>query len=234
MQNNEDAFIRETLVMSPLEMLAHCCRTYPGKVAFGTSLGAEDQVLTDMIAKAGLDLLFFTLDTGRHFQETFDIMDITEKKYGIRIHLFFPNPEEVEEMVAEKGINLFYSSVENRKRCCQVRKINPLSRALAGKSIWISGLRREQSVTRQLVNGIEWDENHHLYKLNPLSDWTELQVWNYLKEHHVPYNGLHDKGFPSIGCQPCTRAIQPGEETRAGRWWWELPEYKECGLHHHD
>jgi len=213
------------------EVLAYFAEKYKGKIAFSTSLGAEDQALTDMICKIDPSVMIFTLDTGRLFQETYDLLNITEKKYRIKIHLYFPDATRVEEMVREKGINLFYESVENRKICCQIRKIEPLRRALTGMKIWVSGLRKEQSITRHEFELIEWDESHQIIKLLPLVDWTESQVWEYLKEKKIPYNELHDKGFPSIGCLPCTRAVKPGESLRSGRWWWELPENKECGLH---
>ena len=216
---------------STLKILAYFAEKYKGEIAFSTSLGAEDQVLTDMIYKIHPLVRIFTLDTGRLFQETYNLLNITEKKYGIKIQLYFPSAARVEEMVKDKGINLFYESVENRQLCCQIRKIEPLRRALNGMKIWISGVRKEQSVTRQEFELIDWDESHKVIKLLPLVDWTESQVWDYLKEKKIPYNELHDKGFPSIGCLPCTRAIKPGESLRSGRWWWELPENKECGLH---
>ena len=206
-------------------------KLHPGKVAFATSLGAEDQILTDMIMKIDKSVHFFTLDTGRLFQESYDLLDITEKKYGCKIRIFFPEALNVEEMVQEKGINLFYESVENRKLCCHIRKIESLSRALSEMSVWITGLRKDQSITRQKFEMIEWDETFNVIKVNPLINWSNDQVWDYIKEHKLPYNELHDKGYPSIGCQPCTRAIQPGADIRDGRWWWELPENKERGLH---
>jgi len=216
---------------STLKILAYFAEKYKGEIAFSTSLGAEDQVLTDMIYKIHPLVRIFTLDTGRLFQETYNLLNITEKKYGIKIQLYFPSAARVEEMVKDKGINLFYESVENRQLCCQIRKIEPLRRALNGMKIWISGVRKEQSVTRQEFELIDWDESHKVIKLLPLVDWTESQVWDYLKEKKIPYNELHDKGFPSIGCLPCTRAIKPGESLRSGRWWCELPENIECGLH---
>ena len=205
--------------------------SYPGQIAFGTSLGAEDQVLTEMIRNINTTVNFFTLDTGRLFQETYDLLDITEKKYGFKIRVFFPDASLIEEMVEKNGINLFYESVEKRKLCCNLRKIEPLRRALSGMKVWITGLRKDQSVTRQNSEMIEWDETFGVIKVNPLIDWTSNQVWDFIREFNIPYNELHDKGFPSIGCQPCTRAVQPGENVRAGRWWWETPENRECGLH---
>jgi phosphoadenosine phosphosulfate reductase len=151
--------------------------------------------------------------------------------YGIKIEVFFPDYHEVQRMVREEGINLFYNSVESRHRCCQIRKLEPLKRAFQGLDVWICGLRREQSITRQDMQVVEWDEMHQLIKVNPLISWTEQQVWDYIKMHSVPYNKLHDRGYPSIGCEPCTRAVQPGEDVRSGRWWWESPDHRECGLH---
>lgn len=204
---------------------------FSGKVAFSTSLGVEDQVIIHMIAGIDKSAGIFTLDTGRVFPETYDLMDITAKKYDLTIRVMFPDASKVEEMVNAKGINLFYESIENRKLCCYIRKIEPLKRAFKGLDAWICGLRREQSVTRKNLQLVEWDEVNELIKVNPLIDWTEEQVWDFIKLHNVPYNKLHDNGFPSIGCQPCTRAIIPGEDVRAGRWWWENPETRECGLH---
>jgi len=217
--------------VAPLEVLSFFSSRYKGKISFSTSLGAEDQVLTDMIMRVDPLIKIFTLDTGRLFQETYDLINITAKKYGIKIHLYFPDAERVESMVEEKGINLFYESIENRKLCCHIRKIEPLKRALEGTKIWISGVRKEQSVTRQEFDLVEWDESRQVIKLSPLIEWTESQVWEYLNKNKIPCNELHSKGFSSIGCQPCTRAIKPGESVRSGRWWWELPENKECGLH---
>lgn len=204
------------------------------KVALASSLGAEDQVLTDMLLKIQPRAVIFTLDTGRLPQETLDCMEETEKKYNFKYSIYRPDIQTVEKMITEKGKDLFYESVENRKLCCQVRKIEPLKRALKGLKAWICGLRREQAVTRTDLNTVEWDENNSLYKLNPLSSWTEEQSWEYLRRNQVPYNKLHDQGYPSIGCAPCTRAIKPGEDIRAGRWWWESPDKKECGLHFKD
>jgi len=213
------------------EVLQWFLKEFDGKVAFSTSLGVEDQVITHMIAGIDKSAGIFTLDTGRVFPETYDLMDITAKKYDLTIRVMFPDASKVEEMVNAKGINLFYESIENRKLCCNIRKIEPLKRAFKGLDAWICGLRREQSVTRKDLQLVEWDEMNGLIKVNPLIDWTEEQVWDFIKLHNVPYNKLHDQGFPSIGCQPCTRAILPGEDVRAGRWWWENPETRECGLH---
>jgi len=194
-------------------------------------MGAEDQVITDMLVKINPSIDIFTLDTGRIFPETYELIEQTNKKYNIKIKPYFPDYKEVEKMVTDKGVNLFYDSVENRKMCCHIRKIEPLKRAFEGRKAWISGLRREQSITRKNVRLIEWDDANGLVKINPVIEWSEEDVWDYITVNQVPYHKLHDKGFPSIGCQPCTRAVKPGEDVRAGRWWWENPEHKECGLH---
>ena len=213
------------------EVLAFFLGKFKNKIALASSLGAEDQVLTRMIANIEPSTRIFTLDTGRVFPETYDVMARTNEKYGIKLKVYFPAAHSVEKMVNEKGINLFYESIENRKLCCGIRKVEPLKRAFKDLDVWICGLRKDQSVTRFFTKTVEWDESNGLIKINPLLSWTEKQVWAYIKEYDVPYNELHDKGFPSIGCQPCTRAIKPGEDVRAGRWWWETPEQKECGLH---
>jgi len=173
------------------------------------------------------------LNTGG-FPETIDLIDKTNKLYDINISVFFPESPLVEKMVNSKGINLFYESIENREECCHIRKIIPMKRALKGVKAWVSGLRSEQSVTRQGLSIVSWDEKFGLVKINPLLDWTETQLWDFIKAHDIPYNELHDKGYPSIGCQPCTRAIGPEDDVRSGRWWWEMPENKECGLHKRD
>lgn len=203
------------------------------RIALSSSLGAEDQVLTDIIASSGTDHRIFTLDTGRLPVETYDTIDETNKKYGIKIEVYFPDYISVQEMVNTKGINLFYESAENRKLCCGIRKVEPLGRVLKTIDVWVTGLRKEQSATRSDIELIEWDNANRIMKLNPLKDWSEKEVWDYIKSHNVPYNKLHDKNYPSIGCAPCTRAIEPGEDIRAGRWWWEL-DAKECGLHFQD
>lgn len=217
---------------SAQEVLSFFINEYVGKLALGSSLGAEDQVLTDMIARIDTSTKIFTLDTGRVFPETYQTLQETNEKYGINVEVYFPNSEKVERMVNEKGINLFYNNVENRKTCCHIRKIEPLKRAMMDVDVWVTGIRREQSVTRILTEVVELDHINNKIKINPLLDWTEEDLWEYIRENEVPYNKLHDKGFPSIGCEPCTRAIKEGEDVRAGRWWWEAPEQKECGLHH--
>ncbi len=218
---------------TPTEAMAWFLKEFGTKIALSNSMGAEDQVLTDMICKIDKSARIFTLDTGRICTTgTYDLIDRTNKKrYGIQIQVYFPEAAQVEDMVQKKGINLFYDSIENRKECCHIRKIEPLKRAFKGLDVWICGLRREQSVTRTEVDMVEWDENNGLIKFNPIIKWSEEQMWNYIKENKVPYNRLHDQGFPSIGCQPCTRAVEKGEDVRAGRWWLEDAESKECGLH---
>ena len=214
-----------------LQILDYFLKTYDTNIAFASSLGAEDQVITEMMAGINPNARIFTLDTGRTFPESYELIEKTNARYKINIQIFFPEREQVEKMVNKNGVNLFYESIENRKQCCHIRKIEPLKRALQGLEVWISGLRRSQSVTRTDIKIVEWDQGNGLIKINPLINWTEKQVWDYIKEKNIPYNKLHDKGFPSIGCQPCTRAIEPGEDVRAGRWWWEHPDHKECGLH---
>jgi phosphoadenosine phosphosulfate reductase len=198
---------------------------------FASSLGAEDQVLTDLIVKSGLPITIFSLDTGRLPTETYDLIADVEKHYGIKLKLYYPKNEAVEQYVRVNGINGFYDSVEQRKGCCHARKVEPLQRALAGNKAWVTGLRAQQATTRAGLPVREWDAGNGLEKFNPLTDWTEKEVWAYIRLHGVPYNALHDKHYPSIGCGPCTRAIAAGEDVRAGRWWWENPESKECGLH---
>lgn len=199
--------------------------------AFANSLGAEDMVLTDLIVKAGLPIEIFSLDTGRLPLETYDLMAAVDSHYGLKLKIYFPQAEEVESYVRNHGINAFYESVTLRKACCYARKVEPLKRALAGKRAWITGMRAEQAATRGNLATREYDEGNGLEKFNPLADWSEKEVWTYIKQHGVPYNALHDKFYPSIGCAPCTRAISLGEDVRSGRWWWENPESKECGLH---
>lgn len=214
------------------EILTFFLKEFKGKITFASSLGLEDQILTHLIAGIDPTVKIFTLDTGRLFPETYDLIERTNSRYNIKMEVYFPAAKKVEKMVHEKGVNLFYESVENRKECCYIRKIEPLHRALEGHEMWITGLRREQSVTRNNMTLVERDDNNHgRLKINPLIDWTANEVWDTINNFNIPYNKLHDQGFPSIGCQPCTRAIEPDEELRAGRWWWEMPEHKECGLH---
>ena len=215
----------------PKEIISYFINFFGDKIALSSSLGAEDQVLTEMVVNINPETEIFTLDTARLFPETYDLIDRTSKKYEIKIKVYFPDHDEVEEMVNTKGINLFYDSIENRKECCRIRKLDPLKRAFSGLDAWICGLRADQSVTRKDLEVVEWDENNGLVKINPLAFWSEKQVWDYINTNGIPYNPLHDKGYPSIGCLPCTRAVMDGEDIRAGRWWWENPDTKECGLH---
>lgn len=212
-------------------VLRYAVRRFGHRVALATSLGAEDQVLTHMIAGMDPAPAIFTLDTGRLPEETCELIEATRRRYGLAIEVLFPDREDVEALVNEAGPNCFRRSLELRKRCCHVRKVLPLRRKLASLDAWITGLRREQAPTRAGLPVAEWDEPNGLVKFNPLADWTAEGVWDYVREHNVPYNALHDRGYPSIGCAPCTRAVEPDEDIRAGRWWWESPEHKECGLH---
>ena len=201
------------------------------RIILSSSLSLEDQVITDMLLHHEKDVRILVLDTGRNFQETYDVMQATMDRYSIRYEVYSPEASEIEELIKENGPNLFYKSIENRKLCCEIRKIRPLKRALSNVDAWITGLRREQSVTRTLVEPIEWDENFGIFKINPLYSWDMKRVKEYIKENEIPYNTLSDRGYLSIGCAPCTRAVLEGEDERAGRWWWETPEKRECGLH---
>jgi phosphoadenosine phosphosulfate reductase len=200
-------------------------------VCFANSLGAEDMVLTDIIAKHQIDISMFSLDTGRLPQATYDLMQQVSDHYSLPLKVYFPDSKAVEEYVAQNGVNGFYNSVESRKSCCFVRKVEPLRRALRGKKAWVTGMRRDQAVTRGTLEVSAYDSDQGLQKFNPLLDWTNKEVWTYIRQHDVPYNKLHDQFYPSLGCAPCTRSITAGEDIRAGRWWWENPEDKECGLH---
>ena len=227
--NTSDLELR-LATLSAVEGLALIAELFQGKVVFSTSLGQEDQVITQLIASQNLPIEIFSLDTGRLFPETLELISRTESKYKTRIKVYYPDTSSVEKLVSEIGINGFYESVENRKSCCYVRKVEPLKRALAGNQVWVTGLRAEQSANRGGMKRLEWDEANQIFKYNPLLDWTFDQMIAYINEHQIPYNPLHDQGFISIGCAPCTRAIFPGEDARAGRWWWEDSK-KECGLH---
>ena len=215
------------------ELLEWTLKTFHPRVALACSFQAEESVLIDMMHRLqGSNFRIFTLDTGRLNQETYDCMDAIRERYGVGVEVFFPDAARVESMAREHGLNLFYKSVEFRKMCCGIRKVEPLNRALSDLDAWMTGLRREQAVTRADVRKVEVDKDHGgIIKINPLVEWSHGQVWNYIRDNNLPYNKLHDHGYPSIGCAPCTRAIQPGEDIRAGRWWWENPETKECGLH---
>jgi phosphoadenosine phosphosulfate reductase len=214
-----------------LERIQFIAHYFAGeKMVFSTSFGQEDQAITHAIASTNSPIEIFTLDTGRQFQESYELMDLTVKKYSLSLKTYFPSTPAVEKMVEEKGFNSFYTSVQNRKECCFVRKMEPLSRAISGAKVWITGLRAEQSENRADMPILEWDESRQLFKINPLIDWSFEALEKYLVEHKIPQNPLHKKGFVSIGCAPCTRAIAEGEHPRAGRWWWENSQ-KECGLH---
>ncbi len=212
------------------EALIALRQRFSGRIAFSTSLGLEDQVITDAIFRNNLDIDVFTLDTGRNFKETYDTLDATVKKYAKPIRAFYPQTLAIEHYVTVKGINAIYESVENRKECCHIRKIEPLNRALQGAQVWVTGVRAAQSEFRANMKLFEWDEQRQLLKFNPLLSATTAQLWGYVRHHDIPYNKLHGEGFPSIGCSPCTRAITVGEDERAGRWWWES-DIQECGLH---
>jgi len=207
---------------------------YPGQVTFSSSFSFEDQVITHEILSNGLPVKIFTLDTGRQFAETYSVWNSTNEKYQTTIKAYYPDHHALQEFIEAKGPNSFYESVDNRKQCCFIRKVEPLKRALAGNAIWITGLRAEHSPDRTNLPVIEWDEANQVIKFHPLLHWTTEEVRQYIDRNHVPYNPLHDKGFVSIGCAPCTRAIKPGEDFRAGRWWWEDASKKECGLHVHE
>lgn len=201
------------------------------RAAFASSFGAEDVVVTDLLLRARSDARIFMLDTGRLHEETHDVVQRIRDRYGIAIETYFPDRDAVEHLVREKGPFSFRRSVASRKECCGIRKVAPLAAALGGLDLWMTGLRRGQSVTRAAVRKLEWDEAFGLLKLNPIADWSEERVWDYIRANDLPYNALHDRGFPSVGCAPCTRAVGPGEDIRSGRWWWESPEHRECGLH---
>lgn len=223
----------EMELKSAEELLEWAMDYFAPRVALASSFGAEDVVLIHLMCGINrANAKIFTLDTGRLNQETYDLIDEIQKKYGIRVETFFPESSDVEQMVRSKGMNLMYDSIENRKLCCNVRKVKPLERALKDLDCWITGIRREQSITRNRIQKVEIDTMHNnMLKINPLADWKSDQIWKFIKENDIPYNKLHDIGYSSIGCAPCTRAVQPGEDPRAGRWWWEVSSNKECGLH---
>lgn len=213
-----------------VEVLRQAVRDF-SPVCFASSLGAEDMVLTDLIDKHGLDIEVFSLDTGRLPQETYTLMQAVSERYTTPLKVYFPDPTSVERYVTENGVNGFYGSVEARKACCFARKVEPLRRALKGRGAWITGLRRDQAVTRGSLEVSSFDADFGLQKFNPLLEWSHKEVWAYIRQNDVPYNKLHDQFYPSLGCAPCTRSVTPGEDIRAGRWWWENPDSKECGLH---
>ncbi|MCF6331504.1 MAG: phosphoadenylyl-sulfate reductase [Sulfurimonas sp.] len=213
------------------EILKYFFEKYGNKVALSSSFGVEDQVLTHMMLSLDKKMNIFTLDTARLHPQTYSVMDATNLKYGVKVNVFFPDTDDVEKLYQSQGINGFYESIQNRKACCFTRKIKPLQRALSSLDVWITGLRASQSITRQNLSLIEYDEVNKVIKVNPLLHWSEDEIWDFIKKYKVPYNSLHDEGFPSIGCAPCTRAVESGADVRSGRWWWENPEHKECGLH---
>lgn len=217
---------------STILLLQWALKTFKERIVLASSFGAEDMALMDILVKLNHDIRVFTLDTGRLNEETYEVMDTVRRKYAITIESYFPKPETVESLERSKGFYSFRESLENRKECCGVRKVEPLQRALRNTDAWITGLRRSQGALRVDIRKIEQDEAHPgLYKINPLADWSEEDVWGYIKKNDVPYNRLHDAGYRSIGCAPCTRAVKPDEDVRSGRWWWENPDHKECGIH---
>lgn len=217
--------------LSTIDKLKFLADQYAGRIIFSTSFGWEDQAVTHLIFANNIPIKVFTLETGRLFPETYYVWNRTLEIYNKPIHAYYPQNELLQDMVNTKGPSSFYESVENRKECCYIRKIEPLKRALKGNEIWITGIRADQSANREDMHDLEWDESNQLIKFHPIFDWTLDDVKTYIKENNIVYNTLHDKGFPSIGCAPCTRAVQPGEDFRAGRWWWEDQSKKECGLH---
>ncbi|HVK96517.1 MAG TPA: phosphoadenylyl-sulfate reductase [Flavisolibacter sp.] len=233
--NNEDSFLslQQQLAEAPIpEALNILYDIYPGRLTFSTSFGLEDQVITDIISKS-VPVSIFTLDTGRLFPETYTTWSGTLERYNLLIKAYYPEEDQLQAFISEEGPNSFYQSVDLRKRCCFIRKVVPLKKALKGHAVWITGLRAEHSPNRNEMQVIEWDDANEIIKYNPLLHWNTEEVRNYINKHHVPYNSLHDRGFVSIGCAPCTRAIREGEDFRAGRWWWEDQSKKECGLHVH-
>ena len=229
---NEINKIQELLKnKSPEESLTILAKEFSGKVVFSTSLGYEDQVITHFIFSNNLPIEVFTLDTGRLFNETYSVLSSTLERYKKEIKVMYPQTNELEKLVTTKGPNSFYESTDNRKECCYIRKVEPLKRALKGNHIWITGIRADQSGNRQDMPALEWDESNQIIKFHPILNWNLTEVKDYIHKNNIPYNSLHDKGFVSIGCAPCTRAIKDGEDFRAGRWWWEQNDKKECGLH---
>ncbi|GAB4340925.1 MAG: phosphoadenylyl-sulfate reductase [Flammeovirgaceae bacterium] len=224
--------LKQSLVgKNEVESLAFLAEKFKDKIVFSTSFGLEDQVITHLIYRNQLPIKIFSLETGRLFEETIETWHKTEKFYGQKIEAYLPEQNLVEELVAKKGLYSFYESVENRKECCYIRKVIPLKKALSGNKLWVTGIRSEQSDNRKDMSNLEWDSGNQIIKFHPIFDWTWEKVRFFAEENQIPYNPLHDKGFPSIGCQPCTRAIRAGEDFRAGRWWWEQKNNKECGLH---
>ncbi len=234
LQNQTNRIADQAKVLSIEETLSELSNEFPGQVTFSTSFSYEDQVITHKILSNQFPISIFTLDTGRLFSETYSVWNATNEKYHSNIKAYYPDHSLLENFIAEKGPNSFYESVENRKACCYIRKVDPLKRALKNKAIWITGLRAEHSADRHDMPQIEWDESNKIIKYHPILHWTTNEVKDYINQNDIPYNILHDRGFVSIGCAPCTRAIKPGEDFRAGRWWWEDNTKKECGLHIHE
>ena len=232
--NNVSQLLHQLSGLSIFHFLKVLTDLYPGQVTFSSSFSFEDQVIAHEILSNQLPVKIFTLDTGRMFAETYSVWNSTNEQYNTKIKAYYPNQNTLQDLVESRGPNSFYESVQNRKDCCFIRKVEPLKRALAGNAIWITGLRAEHSPERNDLPVIEWDESNKIIKYHPILDWTTDKVKEYINKNHVPYNPLHDKGFVSIGCAPCTRAIRPGEDFRAGRWWWEDADKKECGLHEHN
>jgi len=222
---------KETEGLDAIDVIRYVERKFGADAVFSTSFGIEDQVLTHLMAEAGSRAAIFTLETGRLFPETYYVWNRTLERYSMPIQAYYPDTAAVQKMVTEKGPTSFYESVDNRKECCRIRKIEPLRRAVRGYKVWITGIRAEQSANREDMQPVEWDETNRIVKIHPIFRWSLPEVERFLKDNNVPYNPLHDRGFPSIGCQPCTRAVRPGEDVRAGRWWWEDKGKKECGLH---
>ena len=232
MTKNDLARLKSELsILDAQPMLLRIAELFGEKAILSSSLAIESQVLTHMWCKSTSRPRVFILDTGRMHEETYETMNASIKFFGLKYEVMFPEAAATAAMMREHGPNLFFDSVENRKLCCHVRKVEPMKKILKTAEAWITGLRRDQAVTRSTLEKVEWDDGNGLFKFNPIADWTLEQIWKYAREHKLPYNSLHDRGFPSIGCAPCTRAVKPGEDERAGRWWWEVPEQRECGIH---
>jgi phosphoadenosine phosphosulfate reductase len=231
LKDNIPGLIQQSIGLNISETLALLAKKFPGQVTLSSSFSFEDQLISHDILSNHLPISIFTLDTGRLFAETYSVWSATNEKYHTHIKGYYPDSNKLQKFVEAKGPNSFYESIENRKDCCYIRKVEPLKRALAGHAVWITGLRGEHSSERHGLNLFEWDEGNQIIKYNPLLNWATDEVWKYINDNNIPYNPLHDKGFVSIGCAPCTRAIKPGQDFRAGRWWWEDASKKECGLH---
>ncbi|MFA6059842.1 MAG: phosphoadenylyl-sulfate reductase [Taibaiella sp.] len=228
---NEYARLRDLVLQQPVDkMLSELSSRFPGAVTFSTSFSYEDQVITNLID--GHSITIFTLDTGRLFKSSYSTWQATNERFGLKIKAYYPDWQSLESFLSENGPDSFYQSIAQRKQCCFLRKVAPLKRALQHQSVWIAGLRAEHSSDRKKMEQLEWDKDNRIIKYHPLLHWTEEEVKQYVHRHQLPYNILHDQGYASIGCEPCTRPIKPGEDFRAGRWWWEQSDNKECGLHH--